>query len=151
MRFFLIDRIITWEPPRRARALKNVALSEDFFDDHFPRRPIMPGVLIVEGLAQVSGLLLETSLRERYGRDAKAVMTVLERTKFRQLVRPGQTLTYETEVVSLNAGGGKVRARALHGDRPVVTTGITFAFQSVDDPLLDRRRRELLGLWMRED
>ena len=67
MRFFLIDRITRWEPGRAAEAVKNVALSEDFFDDHFPRRPVMPGALILEGMAQLSGLLLEAGLRAESG------------------------------------------------------------------------------------
>jgi 3-hydroxyacyl-[acyl-carrier-protein] dehydratase len=83
MRFFLIDRIVRWEPGVVAEATKNVALSEDFFDDHFPRRPVMPGVLVLEGMAQLSGLLLEAGLQQKYARNAKAILTVLERTKFR--------------------------------------------------------------------
>ena len=79
MRFFLIDRITNWEVPVDAETIKNVALSEDFFDDHFPRRPIMPGVPMLEGMAQLSGLLLEASLREKFQRSAKAILTVLER------------------------------------------------------------------------
>jgi hypothetical protein len=89
MRFFLIDKITRWEVGQCAEALKNVALSEDFFADHFPRRPVMPGVLIVEGMAQLAGLLLEATLKQGLGKEAKAVLTVLERTKFRELVRPG--------------------------------------------------------------
>ncbi len=108
MRFFLIDKIDEWDVGATAKATKNVTLSEDFFDDHFPRRPVMPGVLIIEGMAQLSGLLLEASLKEKYNQDAKAVLTVLERTKFRELVRPGDTLTYCTTVVSVNKTGGKV-------------------------------------------
>src|SRR5512138_3447927 len=88
MRFFLIDRITRWEPGRCAEAIKNIALSEDYFDDHFPRRPVMPGVLILEGMAQLSGLLLEAGLKARYDKDAKAVLTVIERTKFREMARP---------------------------------------------------------------
>src|SRR5512136_736810 len=99
MRFFLIDRITRWEVGTSAEAVKNVALSEDFFDDHFPRRPVMPGVLILEGMAQLSGLLLEASLQQQYSKNAKAVLTVLERTKFRALVKPGDTLQYRTEVM----------------------------------------------------
>jgi 3-hydroxyacyl-[acyl-carrier-protein] dehydratase len=68
MRFFLIDRITKWQVGITAEAIKNVALSEDFFDDHFPRRPVMPGVLIIEGMAQLSGLLLEATLKEKYDR-----------------------------------------------------------------------------------
>ncbi len=148
MRFFLIDKITKWDVGIGAEAIKNVALSEDFFDDHFPRRPVMPGVLIIEGMAQISGLLLEASLKDKYDLDGKAVLTVLERTKFRDMVRPGDTLTYETEVVSVNKSGGKVSAKAMRDGKVVVTTGMVFGFKYVDDPLLESRRRELMKVWM---
>jgi 3-hydroxyacyl-[acyl-carrier-protein] dehydratase len=148
MRFFLIDRITRWEVGASAEASKNVALSEDFFDDHFPRRPVMPGVLILEGMAQLSGLLLEASLSQKYGKSAKAVVTVLERTKFRSLVKPGDTLVYRSEVVSVNETGGKVKAFALRGGSPVTSTEMVFAFKYVDDPQLDQKRRQLMDIWM---
>ena len=148
MRFFLIDRITRWEVGVRAEATKNVALSEDFFDDHFPRRPVMPGVLILEGMAQISGLLLEASLRAKCGKDAKAVLTVLERTKFRDMVRPGDTLTYRAEVVSVNETGGKARVQAVRDGRSVTETEMGFAFKYVDDPKLDEKRRALMAVWM---
>jgi 3-hydroxyacyl-[acyl-carrier-protein] dehydratase len=147
MRFFLIDKITKWEVGRSAEAVKNVALSEDFFDDHFPRRPVMPGVLMLEGMAQVSGLLLEESLLEEYGKEAKAVLTLLERTKFRDLVRPGDTLVYRTEVIAVNENGGKVSVQALRDGQPVVTSGMVFAFKYVDDPLLNEKRGALMKLW----
>lgn len=148
MRFFLIDRIDEWHVGTAARATKNVALSEDFFDDHFPRRPVMPGVLIIEGMAQLSGLLLEASLKEKYGRDAKAVLTVLERTKFRELVRPGDTLTYATQVVSVNTTGGKASVQASCDGRVVATSAMVFAFKYVDDPMLEAKRESLMKVWM---
>lgn len=148
MRFFLIDRITRWEIGVAGEATKCVALSEDFFDDHFPRRPVMPGVLIVEGLAQLSGLLLEATLAQKYGKSAKAVLTVLERTKFRAVVKPGDTLRYRTEVVSVNEAGGKVRAIACRDETPVTTSEMTFAFMYLEDPLLETKRRQLLALWM---
>jgi 3-hydroxymyristoyl/3-hydroxydecanoyl-(acyl carrier protein) dehydratase len=148
MRFFLIDRITSWEVPQAAEAIKNVALSEDFFDDHFPRRPIMPGVLMLEGIAQLSGLLLEASLREKFQRSAKAILTVLERTKFRQFVRPGDTLVYRAEVMSVNQDGGKISGQALLAGQVVVTTGMVFAFKYVDDPMLESRRAALMRTWM---
>lgn len=150
MRFFLIDRITRWEVGLAAEGLKNVSLSEDFFDDHFPRHPLMPGVLILEGMAQLSGLLLEESLASRHGRSAKAVLTILERTKFRQMVRPGDTLTYRTEIASLHETGGKVRGRASCNGELVTTTEMVFAFQEVQDPKLDATRRALLDMWRRE-
>ena len=148
MRFFLIDKITRWQVGASAEAIKNVALSEDFFDDHFPRRPVMPGVLILEGMAQISGLLLEASLRAKCGKDAKAVLTVLERTKFRDMVRPGDTLTYRAEVVSVNETGGKARVQAVRDGRPVTETEMVFAFKYVDDPKLDEKRRALMAVWM---
>lgn len=148
MRFFLIDRITKWEVGRTAEAIKNVTLSEDFFDDHFPRRPVMPGVLMIEGMAQISGLLLEAGLFEKYGKNAKAVLTLLERTKFRGLVRPGDTLTYQTEVTALNENGGKVSVQAISDGRQVVTSGMVFAFKYIEDPLLNEKRQTLMKLWM---
>jgi 3-hydroxyacyl-[acyl-carrier-protein] dehydratase len=148
VRFFLIDRITSWQVPTSAEALKNVALSEDFFDDHFPRRPVMPGVLMLEGMAQLSGLLLEASLQQNFQRSAKAILTVLERTKFRLLVRPGDTLVYHTDVTSVNPDGGKVSAHAMRAGEVAVTTGMVFAFKYIDDPLLETRRAALLKTWM---
>ncbi len=151
MRFFLIDRITRWDVGSAAEGLKNIALSEDFFDDHFPRRPVMPGVLILEGMAQLSGLLLEASLTRQYAKSAKAVLTVLERTKFRALVKPGDTLEYRAEIASLNEAGGKVRATARRGETVVTSTEMVFAFKQVDDPLLDEKRKRLLEIWMKAD
>ena len=147
MRFFLLDKIIRWEVGVAAEGLKSVALSEDFFDDHFPRRPVMPGVLILEGMAQLSGLLLEASLHQKYSRNAKAVLTVLERTKFRTLVKPGETLLYRTEVVSVNEAGGKVKSTASRDKTVVTSTQMVFAFKYVDDPLLDEKRQRLMESW----
>ena len=146
MRFFLIDRITRWEVGSCAEAIKNIALSEDFFDDHFPRHPVMPGVLILEGIAQLSGLLLEASLQQETGKNAKAVLTVLERTKFRALIKPGDTLRYRAEVLSVNETGGKAKAEARLGERVVTTTEMVFAFKYVEDPKLDEKRRALMDL-----
>ncbi len=123
-------------------------MSEDFFDDHFPRRPVMPGVLVIEGMAQLAGLLLEASLEQKHAPSAKAVLTVLERTKFRALVKPGDTLRYRVEVLSVNEAGGKAKATATRGDTLVTRTEMTFAFKYLNDPLLDAKRRRLLALWM---
>jgi 3-hydroxymyristoyl/3-hydroxydecanoyl-(acyl carrier protein) dehydratase len=148
MRFFLIDKITDWQVGKSAQAIKNVALSEDFFDDHYPRHPVMPGVLIIEGMAQLSGLLLESSLKERYGESAKAVLAVMERTKFREMVRPGDTLTYNTEMTVINKQGGRVTATASCNGKIVVTTGLAFAFKQINDPMLEIKRDALMKTWM---
>jgi 3-hydroxymyristoyl/3-hydroxydecanoyl-(acyl carrier protein) dehydratase len=106
-------------------------------------------VLIIEGMAQLSGLLLEASLQAKLGKDAKAVLTVLERTKFRDTAHPGDTLTYRTEVTSVNEAGGKVRVEALRDERVIASSGMVFAFKYVDDPKLNEKRQALLDIWMR--
>ena len=73
---------------------------------------------------------------------------MLERTKFRQFVRPGDTLVYRTEVMSVNPDGGKVSGQALLAGQVVVTTGMVFAFKYVDDPMLEERRAALMRTWM---
>ncbi len=108
----------------------------------------MPGVLILEGMAQLSGLLLEASLQQKYGKNAKAVVVMLERTKFRSLVKPGDTLVYRAEVLSVNEAGGKVKASALREGSLVTSTEMVFAFKYVDDPQLDEKRRRLMEIWM---
>ncbi|MHC4717133.1 MAG: hotdog family protein, partial [Planctomycetota bacterium] len=70
-------------------------------------------------------------------------------TRFRDLVRPGDTLTYYSELVSVNESGGKVRVRADRDGRTVAESGMVFAFKYVDDPKLDARRRELMAVWLR--
>ncbi|RCK81133.1 MAG: 3-hydroxyacyl-[acyl-carrier-protein] dehydratase, FabZ form [Candidatus Ozemobacter sibiricus] len=147
MRFFLIDRITRWDVGKTAEARKNVALSEDFFDDHFPRRPVMPGVLIIEGMAQLAGLLLEASLRAQFQREAKAILTILDKVKFRDMVKPGDTLIYTTDVLSLNEVSGKAAVRATREGRLIAATEMIFSFRTVDDPTLERRRQVLLDLW----
>jgi 3-hydroxyacyl-[acyl-carrier-protein] dehydratase len=150
MRFFLIDKITRWEVGHCAEALKNIALSEDFFADHFPRRPVMPGVLILEGLAQLAGLLLEASLKQDFGQEAKAVLSVLEHTKFREMAKPGDTLTYRAEVVSIHAAGGKAAVEARRADRLIARTEMLFAFHTIDDLELEKKRSELMRVWMHD-
>jgi 3-hydroxyacyl-[acyl-carrier-protein] dehydratase len=148
MRFYLIDRIVEFRAGEAAAATKNVTLSEDFFADHFPRRPVMPGMLLVEGMAQLASVLLEDALRTRHGTDVRAHLTGIERTKFREMVKPGDTVRYEAKLLSLDAAAGKAGCRALVGDREVTSTNLLFGFREVRDETLRRNRRAALDLWM---
>lgn len=88
MRYLLIDRIIEIVPWRSAAGLKSVALAEDFFADHFPERPVMPGVLMIEALAQLSSWLIAASTDFRQG----ARIASIGSAKFRKFVSPGTQL-----------------------------------------------------------
>lgn len=150
MRFFLIDRITDWKPGERARAVKNIALSEDFFDDHFPLKPIMPGALIVEGMAQLSGLLLEETVRKDSGRNIKALMSIIREAKFRRPAYPGDQLEYAASVGSYNEMGGTAHIRATVGGELLAECTLVFSFHEIDNPRLEEKRTQILSLWLRD-
>jgi 3-hydroxyacyl-[acyl-carrier-protein] dehydratase len=93
--FLMVDRVVDIEENRKAVGIKNVTINEPFFQGHFPRNPIMPGVLIIEAMAQVSGILAFRS-----GIEGKSTYFLsIERAKFRKPVVPGDQLRLEVEVV----------------------------------------------------
>jgi UDP-3-O-[3-hydroxymyristoyl] N-acetylglucosamine deacetylase / 3-hydroxyacyl-[acyl-carrier-protein] dehydratase len=108
--FLLVDRILEHEPGKRIVGLKNVTINEPFFQGHFPGHPIMPGVLIVESMAQVGGLLMLTDV----GDAAQLVMyfTSLDNVKFRRPVKPGDQLRLEIEMVQRRGRMCKIRGVA---------------------------------------
>lgn len=108
--FLLIDRIIEFEPTKRLVALKNVTINEPFFQGHFPGYPIMPGVLVVEAMAQAGGIII---MHETPDREKKLVVfTGIERAKFRRPVTPGDQLRIEVNVVAFRSRAGKIEGRA---------------------------------------
>ena len=107
----LVDRVLEIERQKRIVALKSVSANEPFFAGHFPRRPVMPGVLIVEGLAQAGGILLLEDPARRA--DKLVYLMSIERARFRRPVVPGDQLRYEVEVARQRANHAKLAGRAL--------------------------------------
>ena len=127
--FLLIDKIEEVEPGKRAVAIKNVSINEPFFQGHFPTNPIMPGVLIVEALAQtacVAGLMLE----ENKGK--LGVFTGIESMKFRKQVVPGDILRLEAEFLVFKMGMGKVKVSATVDGQVAAQGEIKFAMIDQD-------------------
>lgn len=149
MRYLLLDRITSLSPPESATGVKCVSLSDDIFHDHFPGYPIMPGALILEGLAQLGGVLLEASMRERGRHDLHALLTMVERAKFRRLVQPGDKLDYTAKVLQLSEDGGKVKVTAMIEGKKAADAELMFAFAQVLNPRLIGLRRDVLNLWLR--
>jgi 3-hydroxyacyl-[acyl-carrier-protein] dehydratase len=100
--FLLVDRILSLEAGKRIVGLKNITINEPFFQGHFPGRPIMPGVLIIEALAQVGGILALVSTPEHLGNPSVFLMG-LDKVRFRKPVVPGDQLVLELEALR----GGK--------------------------------------------
>lgn len=97
--FLFVDRVAELEAGRRIVALKNVTINEPFFGGHFPGRPLMPGVLICEAVAQAGGILASSTFPGAKSRTSIAMLTGLDRVRFRHPVLPGDQLRMEVEVV----------------------------------------------------
>ncbi len=120
--FLLVDRILEMEPRKRVVGLKNVTMNEAFFVGHFPGYPIMPGVLIVEAMAQTGGVLVLSGVPDR---ERKVVLFAgIEEAKFRQPVVPGDQLRMELEVLALKRTVCKMRAQATVEGRLVAEATI---------------------------
>lgn len=109
--FLLIDRVIEFERAKRLVAIKNVTINEPFFQGHFPGYPIMPGVLVVEAMAQAGGIILMHELPDRH--EKLVVFTGIERAKFRRPVTPGDQLRIEIDVLSFRPRAGRIEGKAF--------------------------------------
>jgi 3-hydroxymyristoyl/3-hydroxydecanoyl-(acyl carrier protein) dehydratase len=148
MRYLLLDRILTLRPPDSATAIKCVSLADDVFVDHFPGHPVMPGALLIEALAQLGGVLVEATLRER-GRDhLHAVLTMVDRARFRQMVRPGDRVELLCSGLAAGEDGGRVRGLAHVDGALAVEAELTFALMPIANARLIERRREVLETWL---
>ncbi|HEY6974448.1 MAG TPA: 3-hydroxyacyl-ACP dehydratase FabZ [Nitrospiraceae bacterium] len=121
--FLLVDRIHELDPDRRIVGMKNVTINEPFFQGHFPGRPVMPGVLIIEAMAQVGGILAFKSL----GQVARPVvyLTGVDNAKFRRPVVPGDQIRFEIDLVKKRVPFWKMQGKAFVGTELVCEADIT--------------------------
>lgn len=108
--FLLVDRVIEIEPGKRIKALKNVTVNEPFFQGHFPTQPVMPGVLILEAMAQAGGIMMLESTGDQ---GAICYLTTVDKAKFRRPVVPGDQLVLEVELERVVGKMGRVKGQAL--------------------------------------
>lgn len=127
--FLMIDRIIRLEGDHRAIAIKNVSINEDYFQGHFPGQPIMPGVLILEALAQLAGVLLSRKL-EHTGK--VAMLLSMDGVKFRRPVVPGDQLVLEVRTIRVKSRIGHVQAFARVADELAAQAEIKFMMVDAD-------------------
>ena len=121
--FLMIDRVIDITRRERIVAIKNVTMNEPFFAGHFPNLPIMPGVLIVEAIAQAGGALLLTEVEDRA--DKLMVFTGIERARFRRPVVPGDQLRIEVEVKAWRVSAVRMEGKVFVGDKRVAEATVT--------------------------
>ncbi len=130
MRWFWIDRFIEFHSGSEAKAVKNVTLAEEHLYDHFPGFAVMPGSLILEGLAQTGGILLGEKNQFRYA----VILAKVPKVTFHGWAVPGDTLTYTAKLVDARNEGGTVECTASVGERLVAEAEIVFVHLDPQDP-----------------
>jgi 3-hydroxyacyl-[acyl-carrier-protein] dehydratase len=116
----LVDRVLEVEKGKRIKAIKNVTINEDFFNGHFPHRPVMPGVLMLEALAQAAALLSFETLDAVPDDNTVYYFAGIDGARFKRPVEPGDQLILEVELDRMKAGIFKFKARALVGEEVAV-------------------------------
>lgn len=129
--FLLVDRVLEIEKGKSIRALKNVTINEPFFNGHFPRRPVMPGVLMLEALAQAAGLLAFDALDAAPSDDTVYYFGGIDGARFKRPVEPGDQLILQASLLRAKAGIFKFQARASVGGETAVEAELTCAMRKV--------------------
>ncbi len=112
----LVDRVLECEPGKRIRALKNVTINEPFFPGHFPRHPVMPGVLVVEAMAQAAALLSFRTIGGKPDKDSVYYFVGIDEARFKRPVFPGDQLTLEVRLERTVRGIWRFAAEAWVGE-----------------------------------
>ncbi|MFZ2738557.1 MAG: 3-hydroxyacyl-ACP dehydratase FabZ [Burkholderiaceae bacterium] len=129
--FLLVDRVLNVEPGKRITALKNVTINEPFFVGHFPHRPVMPGVLMIEALAQTAALLAFETLGVVPDDKTVYYFAGIDGARFKRPVEPGDQLTMEVELLRMKAGIFKFKARSLVGTELAVEAELMCTMRSI--------------------
>ena len=114
--FLMVDRVVECIPGKSIKGLKNVTINEPFFQGHFPAFPVMPGVMVIEALAQISRLLAFASGHAKPDGKSLIFFAGIDNARFKRQVIPGDQLILESEVIRIVRDVGKFRARATVGD-----------------------------------
>jgi len=129
--FLLVDRVLSIDKGKTIRALKNVTMNEPFFQGHFPHRPVMPGVLMLEALAQAAALLAFDALDTSPNDDTVYYFAGIDGARFKRPVEPGDQLILDVELLRMKAGIFKFKGRALVAEDLAVEAELTCAMRTI--------------------
>ena len=129
--FLLVDRVLELDKGKTIKALKNVTMNEPFFEGHFPHRPVMPGVLMLEALAQAAALLAFDALDTSPSDDMVYYFAGIDGARFKRPVEPGDQLILDVDLLRMKAGIFKFKARASVDGDLAVEAELTCAMRSI--------------------
>ncbi len=127
----LVDRVISLEKNKYIKALKNVSINEPYFNGHFPHRPVMPGVLMLEALAQAAAILAIETLGITLDDQTVFYFAGIDAARFKRPVEPGDQLTLDVTLERMKAGVCKFKARALVGEELAVEAELTCTMRRI--------------------
>lgn len=130
--FLLVDRVLDYEVGKSLTALKNVTINEPFFQGHFPNKPVMPGVLVIEALAQATGLLAFCTQEEEPSENFLYMLVSVDKARFKRQVDPGDSLTLHVELTRRMRGMWKFDAVARVGDEVAASAELMCAGREID-------------------
>lgn len=149
MRYYLIDKVTALNVGTSATAVKCATLTDEILHDHFPDFPMLPGALIVEAAAQLSGFLLEMTFNRPGEPVLRALLVQIQRAKFHEPVGPGDTLQIVTTIESSRESSAQVRFEATVDGKEASHGTLTFVMRSIESPRVHEQRRYVYGLWTR--
>ena len=129
----LVDRVLNWESGKSINAIKNVTINEEFFNGHVPNKPVMPGVMTIEALAQTSALLAFLTMGQKPDENAVVYFLGIDKARFKRPVEPGDQLRMHVEIVRHSRGIWKFQARATVDDQLAVEAELMCTMRSVAD------------------
>jgi len=130
----LVDRVLDWESGKQIRAIKNVSANEEFFNGHFPNKPVMPGVLMIEALAQTAALLAFLTMCQKPDENAVVYFVGIDGARFKRPVEPGDQLVMEVEILRQSRGIWKFQSRALVDGQLAVEAELMCTMRSISEP-----------------
>jgi 3-hydroxymyristoyl/3-hydroxydecanoyl-(acyl carrier protein) dehydratase len=134
MRWLFVDRIDTVKLGEKITGVKAVGFSEDFFVDHFPKMPVVPGVIVIESLAQLCGKLIELSVYEERGFWPFPILSMVNKAKFRRFIKPGSVIQMTGEVIGINPESAMVKVKAEVDGQTTTTAELMFVFDPKGSP-----------------
>jgi 3-hydroxyacyl-[acyl-carrier-protein] dehydratase len=129
----LVDRVLNWESGKSIDAIKNVTINEEFFNGHFPNKPVMPGVMTIEALAQTSALLAFLTMGQKPDENAVVYFLGIDKARFKRPIEPGDQLRMHVDILRHSRGIWKFQARATVDDQLAVEAELMCTMRSVAD------------------